>query len=115
MYQGATRESVRVARSPSFGVRGSSVGKSSNLKYWSQRLVWEREPREEPQTAKPAVCATLAATPFVLREHHSPCHPEPALGAKDPCSLLLPVRRDKLPGSFGPRKCLGPQDDSALG
>jgi hypothetical protein len=54
------------------------------------------------------------AAAFILSEHHSHCHPEPVLWAKDPCSSLFPVRRDKLPRSFAPMKCIGAQDDSAL-
>ena len=44
------------------------------------------------------------ARAFILSEHQSPCQPEPVLRAKDPCSSLLPVRRDKLPRSSGPKE-----------
>ena len=35
-------------------------------------------------------------------EHRSPCHPEPAFWAKDPCSSFCPTHRDKLLRSLLP-------------
>ena len=51
----------RVARTPVLGVRSSSFGNAANLKDGGLPRVPERESREEPQTSKPEVCATLAA------------------------------------------------------
>jgi hypothetical protein len=59
----------------------------------------------------------VARYAFPVRLFHSRLHA--GLSRRYPwlCSPCAsqPVRRDELPGSFGPMKCLGPQDDSALG
>jgi hypothetical protein len=52
--------------------------------------------------------ALVVASAFILSEHHSRGHPESvSRRTKDPCSSLFPARRDKLPRSFAPMKCVG--------
>jgi hypothetical protein len=53
----ATKASV--ARTPVFGVRGSYLAKSVNLKEERCPQVLERESRQKPQTSKAEACATL--------------------------------------------------------
>ena len=49
------KTSTRVARTPDFGVRGSSREKPTNLDESGLPRIRKREPREEPQTSKAEV------------------------------------------------------------
>jgi hypothetical protein len=56
----ATEPGAGVARTPVFGVRGSSRGETINLGEGGCPRILERKFKEEPQTPKAGVCATLA-------------------------------------------------------